>query len=190
MQFRYAATVAQSVGLGLGLGTRRWLVQVQDGPHGHCWGALQQGTEPLTAWSANHAAAPSQNAYFFCIYNAAFCFFISFCFPRVQHSFRPKFLATAHQLKEEGFKVSTESLYVSTLVNGASWFLCSTLITILTSAPSLLFITFCLCYMSPYFCPLALCYWSHLCLAVCQWRVCHSGCLAHWEGRRHQFAQY
>lgn len=34
--------------------------------------------------------------------------------PPSQHSFRPKFLATAHQLKEEGFKVSflTRSLKI------------------------------------------------------------------------------
>lgn len=42
----------------------------------------------------------------------------------------------------------------------------------------------------PCFCPPALCYWSHFCLAVCQRCVCHSCSLAHWEGRTHQFAQY
>lgn len=66
----------------------------------------------------------------------------------------------------------------------------SAVIKILTSVPSVLFLTFCICYMSPYFYHLALRYWSHLCLAVCQWRVRHSSCLAHWEGRRHQFAQH
>lgn len=45
---------------------------------------------------------------FTCIYNV----FRRFCFCPLQHSFRPNFLATAHQLKEEGFKVSAEILYV------------------------------------------------------------------------------
>ncbi len=36
------------------------------------------------------------------------CLFVSAARPLSQHSFRPNFLATAHQLKEEGFKVSNE----------------------------------------------------------------------------------
>lgn len=39
-------------------------------------------------------------------------FFISLHpLPSSQHSFRPKFLATAHQLKEEGFKVSSNASF-------------------------------------------------------------------------------
>lgn len=112
--------------------------------------------------------------------NAAYSFFISFCFPPGQHSFRPNFLAIAHQLKEEGFKASTESLNVSqsyflpwfsTLVDGAFYFLGFCTLNIVHDIMYML---------SPYFCPLALCYWSHFCLAVRQRRACYSSCLAIW----------
>lgn len=102
-----------------------------------------------------------------CIYSSSVLFeHVQFllCFLSLsQHSFRPNFLATAHQLKEEGFKVSFERLFQThqTLYWTSGIFSTWPLIK-----KDLLW-HFVLDVMLSPLCSVALCYWSYFCLAVC-----------------------
>lgn len=72
-----------------------------------CWICLIQYLSAIT--DQQKSAWKRSLCLLFMMFLCHLVFQISVCFPPFQHSFRPSFLATANQLKEEGFKVTAIS---------------------------------------------------------------------------------